>query len=50
MKPLMTPPLHLLNLEVCKTGALLNLAQVEAIRRLKPHTGYCLQVGGCSKE
>ena len=26
------------NLEVCKTGTLLDLAQVEAIRRLKPHT------------
>ena len=26
------------NLEVCKTGTLLDIAQVEAIRRLKPHT------------
>ena len=26
------------NLEVCRTGTLLNLAQVEAIRKLKPHT------------
>ncbi len=26
------------NLEVCRTGTLLDLAQVEAIRKLKPHT------------
>lgn len=29
---------EVLNLEVCKTGTLLNLGQVEAIRKLKPHT------------
>ena len=29
---------EVLNLEACKTGTLLNLGQVEAIRKLKPHT------------